>query len=237
MSKALRQPTALSEKCNAGFFDDFLWYISPHLWTTTGDTNNTATITANAVGGVLALTTVNTDNDQVMVATTNATFKFQAGANIVYEARVQYAEANTDDANVAIGFSSDFTTDLLLDNGGGPDTNHSGALIYKVDGGTAWLCQTSKGTTQSSTTSTTTAGGADYHTFRIEARDVDGSNVEVTFFYDDQPLRDSNNKAIKHTVAFSSALAMKPGVLVKAGGANVETVSIDYITCWQNSRA
>lgn len=233
MSAAMMMPAGLREAPHTfGFCDDFGWFISPHLWTTTGDANNTATITANAEGGVVALTTTATDNDQVMIATTNAFFKFAANCDIEYVARVQYSEAATDDANVAVGLSSSFTTDVLRDNGLGAPTNHSGALILKVDGGTKWLCHSSVGTTQTTTTSVKTAGGSDYVTLKIKMRDQGDGNVRVDFFADDEPLRDSNGRAISHSVAHSGALSMKAGVAAKAGDTNAETVSIDYVGCY-----
>lgn len=238
MSAAMRQPAGLTDKLTFGIDDDFGWFISPHLWTTFNDTNCTATITANAVGGVVALAGAsNTDNDQVGISTTNAFFKFQANCDLEFVCRLAYSEANTDDANVCVGLSSDFTTDIILDNGASPDVNHSGALIYKLDGGTVWRCHSSKGATQTDTASVTSSNtGTTYVELKIKAREQGDGNVRVDFFVDDQPLRDSNNKAISHTVAYASALAMKAGVMVKNGGSNGETVSVDFVKCFQSRR-
>ena len=52
----------------------------------------------------------------------------------------------------------------------------------------------------------------------------------MTFFVDDQPLRDSNGKQIKHTVAVASATEMQVGVYAKAGnGTDVTSVLVDYV--------
>lgn len=236
MSSKMQMPAELRTKGTHGVHDDFQWYISPHLWTTTGDVNCTAAITANAEGGVVALTTTATDNDQVMLATTNAVFKARANADIVYVARVQYAESNTTNAyaNVAVGFSSDFTTDLLLDSGAGADVNHTGALIYKKDGGTKWICHASNGATQYETTSTTTAGGSDWVELKITCEEQGDGNVRYTFHHNDQPLRDTNGRAIAFNVAHSGSLSVKPGVFVKAGTTAAETVSVDFVAMFQN---
>jgi len=235
MSALMRQPAALNDKGTFGFFDDLQWYISPHLWTTTGDTNTTVTITANAVGGVAALNTATaTDNDQVMMVTTNATYKFAANCDIEFVARCAQSEANTDDANWAVGLSSDLTTDFLLDNGAGPDTNHSGVVIFKVDGGDKLKCHTSVGATQYTTESVTTANtGTTYNEYKVKATAQGDGNVRTTFFVNDQPLRDSNGRAISHTVTHTDALSMKAGAIVKAGGSNSEVLSVDYIGAFQ----
>jgi hypothetical protein len=183
---------------------------------------------------MVVLTTGATDNNEAAVATTNAPFKLADDKPLLFETRLQYAEANTDDANVYAGFANGLNTaDMLVDHGAGPKGSFSGAGIYKVDGETVWRCVSSKGATQTITQSTRTAGGATPQTLRVEIQPVDALTAEVTFYVDDDPLKDLNGNVIKHNVAFASAVAMQAGVATKAGGATSEVVNVDYVAVYQ----
>lgn len=237
MARKMRQTAAINQRDVHETFDDFHWYVTAHNYTTFADTNCTATITANSVGGVLALSAVTaTDNDQVGVSSTNATYKFAANTDITFVARVAYSEANTDDANIAVGLASDFTTDVLTDNGGGPAADHTAMLIYKKDGGTKWRCHSSVGTTQNDTeTNYTSNTGTTYVELKILAEAQGDGNMRVTYYLDDQQLKDSaQNLPIAHTITTTSALSMKAGAVAKNGGTNAELLSVDYILAAQN---
>lgn len=218
----------------AELWDDFHWYISPHLWTSlASDSGVTAPAATDASCGILSMATGATDNNEVDIATTKAIFLMAANKPMLAEAYIQYSEANTSAANVAFGFADSFGANLLVDDGAGPKTSFSGALIYKVDGGTAWKCVSSKSTTQTISTSTITAGGSSYQKLRIEIRpSQSGSVAEVTFWVNDQQLLDSavsKPTPIKHNVTYTSAAQMQLGLYIKAGSANSETLLCDYI--------
>ena len=211
-------------------WDDFVWYLSPHVWTNlAADAGVTAFAISDAHAGVISGATGATDNNEIAIKSTAEVFKFQADKPFVCEARIQYSEANTDDANVAFGLADAIGANLLVDDGAGPKTSYSGCLIYKVDGGTKWNAHSSKSTTQTATASLTVAGGSAYQVLRMEGRPVDGTNYEIVFFVDEQILRDANNRPIKHTVAYASATEMQIGCYIKAGSANSETLLVDYI--------
>lgn len=233
--KVLDLPQDVRERRMFGFFDDFEWYISPHRWTNlAADAGSSVAIGASAVGGTVVLTTGATDNNEAAVATTNAPFKMADDKPLLFESRIQYAEANTDDANVFAGFASGLNSaDMLVDNGAGPKTNYSGAGICKVDGETLWRCVSSKGTTQTNTQSTKGAGGSAPQTLRVEVQPIDSQSAEVTFYVDDDPLKDAIGNVIKHTVAYSGAASMQAGVYVKAGGAASEVLNVDYVAVYQ----
>ena len=231
-----RFPQALAERDQYGFFDDFHWYVTAHLFTTVASDSGTVSV-SDAVRGVVALVASDgtvADNDETYVRSTTELFRFLAGKPLYAEARVQFTEASTDDANVFFGFADAVSADTLVDNGGGLKASFSGACIYKVDGETAWRCITSNGSSRTVTQSAHTAGGSAYQQLRIEARDVDGTSCEVTFFLDGQPMLDATSRRpIKHTVAITSATEMHVGAGVKNGGANLETLNIDYIAAYQ----
>lgn len=235
MSKLLDMPQALKERRQFGFFDDMLWYVTVHLWTTT--VSDSGTIAGgDAAGGIVTLTpsdgTVG-DNDEAYLQTTKELFLIAADKPILFEALIKFVEANTDDANVAAGLADAPIANTLVDNGAGLKTSFSGAVIYKVDGGTVWKFVTSNGATQTISTSTTTAGGSAYQRLRIEINPISSLACEAIPYVDGVQLADSNGKPIKHTILFASATEMAAFVGVKNGDTNLETLLVDYIAAWQ----
>lgn len=225
------------EKDTYGFFEDFDWLISPHLWTTTLTDSGSATV-ANGTCGIVPLLPSDgsvADNDETYLGTTNAPVTFADGKPAFCEFLVQFSEANTDDANVFVGFSSSISANILVDDGAGMATSFSGACIYKVDGGTVWKCITSNGSTQTISTSTTTAGGSSYQRLRIEVMDFNSTTAEVVFYVNNVPLKDSNGIVISHKILYSGLSACKVAMGVKNGGANQETFNVDYAT-WAQRR-
>lgn len=233
--KLNKYPDFLGRSDQFELYDDFLWYVSPHLWTSlAADTNTAVAIDADGESGVLSIGTGDaTDNNEAGTFTTNELFKFAADRPLCAEARIQFTEINTSAANVAFGFADAGGADLLGDDGAGDAIANSGALIFKVDGETVWRAACENNGTVRETQSTTTAGGSSYQTLRIESRDMGDGNQEITYFVDGQPLRDSNGKQIKHTLAHASATQMDLGVYAKAGAANTLTVLVDYIAAFQ----
>lgn len=213
-------------------FDDFLWYISPHMWTSlAADGGVTApAIVTGGVGGQVTMASGTTDNNEVAVISTNGVFKMADSKPIVFEAKVQFTEAATNAANVFAGLSSLAAANQLADDGAGPaaGTSQSTIGIYKVDGETVWRTVSQKATTQTATKTTTTAGGSSFQKLRVECQPVDATNCEVTYYVDDVLLRDTNGYPIKDLVAYSSAAAMKAVVYLKGGSTTSETLLCDY---------
>lgn len=215
-----------------GFFDDFEWYISPHRWTSTLTDSGSATITTDPCGVLAVAPSDGTvaDNDEGYVLTTNSPFKFQNEKPLLGASRLQFTEANADDANVMFGFMNAVAANAIVDDGAGPKASFSGAVIYKVDGGTVWRCRSSVGTGYIDSISTTTAGGASYQDLRIEGTPVNSTQIELTYFVNNAVLLDSTwNKPIKHLLTYTGAAAMMLFSGVKNGGANLETLNIDYM--------
>ena len=216
-----------------GVEDDFLSYSDGDLWTKLSADGGSVGATS-AAGGVLALVTGSTDNDEVAVATTNEIFKIASGKTIEAQALVQFTEANTDDANVLVGLADAIGANTLLDGGGGPKASYSGACFYKVDGGTKWVVESSIGGTQSTNTTNVTAGGSAYQHLRIQIVPVNSTEADVFFWIDGIQCRDSTTSdLIAHRITYTGATEMDFGVVVKAGGGNAETVNVDYLTCYQ----
>ena len=216
---------------NHGFFEDFLYYVSTDLFTTTATNSGTATV-SDATGGILAIAASDStaaDNDETYVHQTTETFTFANNKPLFFEARVALSEANTDDANVLVGLKDAWAANSLLDNGGGPAASYSGAVFYKIDGGTAWLAECSISTTQTAVTLTgaTFPGDGTYQKLGIEFIPTSSTVATVNFYVD------GVNVGSTAAFTYTSATAMEAGVGVKNGDTNNETLNVDYITCWQ----
>jgi hypothetical protein len=234
--KLLDLPQGIKERRLFGLFDDFLWYISPHLWTSfnTGTGGASVAPGSSAFGGTAVLTTGATANNEAAIATTGSPFGPGDDRPLLFEALVQYTEAATNKANVFAGFSDSVgATGQMQPNNAGPKASFNGFGIYKVGNTSVWGCVTSKGSTQTITASQTTAGGAAQQTLRVEAQAIDGANFEISFFVNGQQLLDVNNRPIKHIVNYSAFPQLQAGVYVAAGAAASEVLNVDYVAAYQ----
>lgn len=226
---------ALVGKHTHGFFQDFNYYIADDLFTATASDSGAVTET-DAAGGVVDLAPSDStaaDNDEIYLHQSNETFLFAANKPLQFDARIQFSEANTDDANVAAGLSDAVAADTILDDGAGVAASFDGAVIWKGDGDTVWSFTTSNATTQTTSTSTTTAGGSAYQVLTIICRHQDASNCSLVPLVDGQQLKDSNGNLIEHKIAYSGLAEMETFVGLKNGSTNEESLLVDYISCWQ----
>ena len=223
-------PAGLERPSSFQVFDDFNWLVTAHNWTTLVADGGTSATVSTTFGGVVPLVTGATDNNEAAVYMTNAQFLLAANSNTYGEIRAKYAEANTDDANVFLGFASAPGANLLVDDGAGPRTSGTIIGFYKVDGGTAWICYTRSNSVVYSNTTQITAGSTAYAIFGIEIVELNSLTATVVFKIDGQLLRDATTGAvIRHNIAVASATAMGLVAYVKAGGANSETLNVDYM--------
>ena len=237
MTKLLQMPASLANKSQVEIFDDFTWFVTAHNWTSVLTDSGTATV-GDAARGILAIACSDgtvADNDEGYVKTTAECFLFANDCPILFETRIQYTEANTDDANVAVGLSNAVAANTIVDNGAGLKTSGDMLCIFKVDGGTVWKTMYSKGNTQVVNTTTSTAGGSAYQTLRIEWRPVTSTFAEAHFFLDTQPLIDATSlKPIVYRFDYSSSpTEMNAFVGAKNGDTNMETLNVDYICAVQ----
>lgn len=219
--------------------DDFTRDVDSADWVTTiSDLGSVAV--GDAAGGILALVPSDAtvaDNDETYVESANEVFKFAAEKPLLFEARVQFTEANTDDANILVGLMDAVAANSLQDNGAGPPASYSGAVFFKIDGGTVWQTETSLSTTQTTNELTSTnvnnlskkaqtAGGSAYQVLRIEYMPYSSTNAYVSFLVD-------GVLCAQHDYVFTSATEMQIALGVKNGGANLETLNVDYVVCTQ----
>lgn len=218
--------------------DDFNGALNTLTWATVLTDSGTAA-TSDAAGGVLVLTASDgtvADNDEAYVHGQSEAFKFADGKPIVFEARAQWTEANTDDANILIGLKDAGAANSILDDGAGPPASYSGVCFFKADGDTVWSVENSIGTTQKTTQLTAanclsgvaqTCGAGTYQTLRIEVTPITSTKMDIAFFIDDVLVAKHKDQTM------ASATEMELFAGVKNGGANNEVLYVDYIACAQ----
>lgn len=218
--------------------DDFQTFASGQLWTSVL-TDSGSAAAGDAAGGVLDVIPSDgtvADNDEAYVKTTKEVFKIANGKPIIGEGRLTWTEANTDDANVLIGFLDAIAANSLQDNGGGPPASYSGAVFYKVDGDTVWSVEVSDGATQwtkklDATGSldgiAKTCGAGTYQELRIEITPITSTKVDVCFFIDGVLVYKVKD------ATYASATEMNFGFGVKNGNTNNENLKVDYAEAFQ----
>lgn len=213
-------------------YEDFYEFTTGDQFSSLAADSGASVAASDAAGGVVVLTTGGTDNNEAAVATTKEVVKFAAGKPFEFEARVQYAEAATNAANVLIGLiDAALSANVLVDDGGGAKASYSGAIFIKVDGGTTWIAQTSVATTRTTTTLNAagsldkiakTAGGSSYQRFRISGRPISSTEYEIDFYIDSVHVA-------RHLQVFTNGTEMQAAVCVKAGTGASQVVNVDYI--------
>jgi hypothetical protein len=213
-------------------FDD-MYTLDTGKWASVDD-SATGTNTANdTAGGEVSIVTAAADNDYHLMASTKKAFKFAANKPLWAEMRFSLTEAATSAANLIFGVCSITTTGILADNGAGPATTYDGATIYKVDGTMTLKGQVSKGSTQSSLSLCTFTSGSTYRVgFHFDPGD--GTNGRVNFYVYDETAgvlynSTKNSQDFGLPIVITSAGAMYAVYGVKAGGANAETLKVDYV--------
>lgn len=240
MSKLLdRLPMFLQERSLHIVADDFCKDYDAAEWISVLTDSGTASV-GDAVGGIMALVPSDgtvADNDEAYLKSPNETFLFANNKPLIFEARVQFTEANTDDANVIVGVKDAVAANTILDDGGGPAASYSGAVFFKTDGATNWQVETSLAGTQTTTDLTAsnannlakrtmTAGGSAYQVLRLEFLPYSSTNAYVNFYID-------GVQVAQHDYVYTSATEMQICLGVKNGFTNLETLNVDYAICAQ----
>ncbi len=211
---------------------DFTEDIDSAVFTVTSADGGTAVVgdARNGIVTVLPSDGSVGDNDECYIQTANETALLLAGKPIYGRAYLQYTEGNVNAANVIFGFMNAPIANSLIDDGGGPRVTGTLAVIYKIDGGTVWRCQSRNGTETTDTVSTTTAGGANYSLLEINIHDYTSTKVQITYKVDGTYLKDSNGKVIIHTLLVAAATEMAMFAGQKNGGISiVESLLIDRL--------
>jgi hypothetical protein len=234
-------PDFYIKKRSFGFFEDFEHFVTGDLFTDTSADSGAAVAMTDAAGGQITLTTGGTDNNECYLLTTKEIFLIAANKPLMFECRFNINEANTNDAAVALGFMSAVAADSIVDGGLTVQSSYSGAVFLKPKDTLTWTVETSIATTRTGTTSLTAANSLDgvakvstdagWQTVRIEITPISATEAEAAFYH--AGASGSLTLAKKITFTYTSATEMNAFVGVKAGGANSEIVTVDYITAYQ----
>lgn len=215
----------------AEFFEDFFG-ITPQGYTITA---TSGTLAAGANSTDLVMTTQAADN---AVGSVIGAKQAILGINkpLYMIARLQFAEAATNAANVFVGFSSSAAAAVMGDNGAGPAANYSGAGLFKVDGGLNWVAEFSNGAVQKTQELTgiavatvgqqvqdLVAGKAAYQVIEIMVIPKSATLCDVSFLIDGVVVMRFLDQV------FTSIAAMGPTVVVKSGSVTAEVLTLDYI--------
>lgn len=202
----------------------------PEGFTATATTGTVAVVDERG-GGISLLTQAADNAEGTLVSDANMAL-LAADKPLYFSARAQYAEANTDDANVYIGMTDDAAGDILGDDGAGPAANYDGIGFFKVDGGTLWQVEASNGTDQVTKTLDAdtsldglakTAGGSSYQKFEIEVLVKTATAADVMFLIDGTLVYKITDWD------WSNLSAMALAAKIKAGSANAETLKVTYM--------
>jgi hypothetical protein len=205
-------------------FDHFVNYTADDKWSLVTTTDGSVTLNDEKNGTVSITTAVVTaDNEGAFIKSVAEVFKFEADKPIEFEAKVQFTEANADDANVLVGILDAVDADSMQDDGAGPPASYSGVVFFKVDGGTVWNCETSVGASQETTATTVTAGGPTFQTLRFIWQPISATSATVSFFIDGTLIA-------TQTHTFTGGTEMEVALGGKDGSAtNEETLKVDYV--------
>lgn len=240
-----RMPNLMEEAktswLTAGFFDDFIG-LDTTLWNTTVTDSGTVAEDADGINGVVTLTPSDgtvADNDEAYLYT-NEVSKFLNGKPFLIGARIQFAEAATNAANILFGMGEGFgVANTILDNGGGPPADYDGVCFFKVDGGTRWNFESSLGTTQQTQEIDYVAGQAAYTSLIIECYPISATEIEVipwidvtgtNAFLQALPYSSTYNPRrypVKQRFAYSSPGEMAVCIGIKNGSTTLETLNVD----------
>lgn len=203
-----------------GLLDDFLEITT--WWNAVND-GATGTNTLNAThGGTYSIVTAGADNDYHFIVGDAKYITLAANKSLVFEARVKLTEAATNASNIIVGVSSDIASTALGADGAGPPASYSGALFFKVDGGSVWQAETSNGSTQTTATSAAAFTSGANTDLKIQVDPGDDTTAVVSFFV-------NGTRVAMQNLALASLAAMAPIVGVKAGGASAETLIVDFV--------
>lgn len=206
--------------------EDFL-SGAPDNWTTAG--------TATALderGGVLQLATSASNNAEATLVHDSKIAVVAADKPCEMVARIQYAEAATNAANIFVGLTSQAAATAMGDDGAGPPADYSGIGLHKLDGGLNWIAEFSNSTTQktleltaeaSLSNAAVVAGSSNYQLIGIYVVPKTSTLCDVSFTVDGVTVA----RFLDQT--YTSLLAMHPLVVVKAGSTTAETGKVDLI--------
>ena len=187
----------------------------------------------NVSGGGVALPTSTTDNSKSGFKPVGNIVLLAAGKTAWMGAKLQYSEANTNSANLLVGFISTVIASAMQNDGAGPPSSYSGAVFFKTDGGSAnWSVEVSNGGTQSTTELSASntldklakpAAGSAYQYLEVLIYPKSNTYADVIFKIDGVTVF----KVMDWTL--TSIAAMSPIAMIMAGSTTAETLNLKRV--------
>lgn len=210
------------------FFDDFLNPAGAtasdyHAYTSNDDASTGTNAFQDVPGGVYNVVTAAADNDYHAMSTVAENWLFAAGKELWFEARFKVAEAATNASAWWLGLTDTLTTGGFQANTAGPLAAYDGALIYKTPE-TAMTVnfETSNAGTQNTLAEFATAITDTWHRAGFY---FDGVGYITPFFHNGTVW----TKGAAQAISLTGLEAMHAVFGIKAGGANAETLQMDYL--------
>lgn len=238
----------IAHRRTVNLFDDWITYVDTQVWTKgTAGAGSPSVTNSDNLNGLLTLATGTTANDEAWVATTRKNWIVTASCAMVFETRINYQEANTNNAAIFCGMTDSFASGLMAAGGASLKSSFTGFGIYKIAGvsGTQyWRTVSSVTTTQTTNLSVTntqpnvltTAFGDQI--LRICVNPISTTVAEVTYFVNDVQLRATASPGttypIKDQYTFAST-KLAAGCYAQGASTTSETINNDYI-CVENLR-
>jgi hypothetical protein len=247
MSFLLRDFEAFLKNDSYTTWSDFDHYVTADSFTTVASNSGTVAV-ADGTPSFVRITPSDgsvADNDESYMKGTTEIYKFATGKPFFMAAKVRPWSTTLLETNLIVGIKDAVAADTLVDTGGGPPSSYSGAVFYKVDGGTKWVCESSIATTQTTVTSDHTVGNNSWDILAIEVLPISSTESEVHFFSGDVGtagdykltevgLDNDGTKFFVQTITHTSATEMQLCFGVKNGAAtNTNLLDVDWCVATQ----
>lgn len=224
-----------------GFIDDFHGFLtaSSAPYYTVVTAVDGSVLLSDAAGGKVAIKSAvaTAGNEDCYLVREPEAFLFAADKPLVFAARVQSTEDDTNQNNLFVGLTDGAAANLLVDNGAGPKTSGTTLAFFKVDGGLNWWVHASISTTQTSVQLTAAnsldkqaheSGGAAYQRLRIEFKPFSSTQADVEFYIDGVLVYKISGWTFTNATEVQAVCGTKDG-----DSADEVTINLDYWYCYQ----
>lgn len=214
------------------FVDQFLEIDTTH-WTATAASG--AIAVADRPNGGVAITTQAADNAEGLLRLKKETLKFQVGKEIILEGAVSFTDANNNDGAIAFGMADNVGAGFIANGGADLRTgNIDCCVFYKRKGEANWRVRTQRGGAATVQEDQLIASNKNNLTGATQSPTSATQNLRVEVF----PIASGHKvvysingavACVHENVAIASSTEMHPAFVVKAGGANAQTLDAHYI--------
>lgn len=236
MAQVIRFPIPQQQIDQFGFYYDFEESQSDTKFLKTVPNSGTAVVSSTLPGGVMVLTPSGGSpaaNDEAYLSNPNSIFLPKLGKPMSLLSKLQFVEANTNQAGVAVGFASSVAAGLIANGVAAMRTTGTVICIVKFAGSNNWTAISQCNGVTNSTLTNSPAGGTTQQELGIQVLDYTSTLCQIAFLLNGKRLRDANNKDFVQSMVYASAVNVAGFVGVKNGSSSKETVNLDLFSAWQ----